>query len=210
VKLKGRPRPPEGLGEFGTDGAFPSFFAPAPELGSWVAEEILAEGGALHNPDHRHLLDADLEFLWAHKGFMKAGHQVVGQAEQVMFRAGGWQKGRQEQQFTQWFGRVPDFLITLDASYCLECPDVEFCALVEHELYHVAQSRDAFGAPAFTKDGQPKLAIRGHDVEEFIGVVRRYGATEQVSRLVDAARAKPEVDRLNIARACGCCLKVAA
>ncbi|SSW67286.1 hypothetical protein AVE30378_02545 [Achromobacter veterisilvae] len=182
---------------------------PAPELAHWVDQAILAKGGELHNPEHAHLVDADMAFLWAPAAFGKAGRTVLGQAEQVMFRAGGWQKARQEQQMIEWFGCVPEFLITLAADYCATCSDAEFCALVEHELYHVGQRTDEFGAPAFDKLGRPKLRIVGHDVEEFVGVVARYGPSVDVQRLVAAAGAAPAVPRLNIARACGCCLKVA-
>lgn len=154
-------------------------------------------------------MNADLAFLWAPAGFKKAGHTVLGQAEQVMFRAGGWQKARQEQQMVEWFGRVPAFLITLAADYCASCTDAEFCALVEHELYHIGQNLDEFGAPAFDKLGRPKLRIVGHDVEEFVGVVARYGPSADVRRLVAAAGTAPTVPRLDIARACGCCLRAA-
>lgn len=173
-------------------------------------EQILSEGGSIHNPDHDHLIDADLVFLWAPGGFTKAMKMVIGQAEEVMIRAGGWQKGRQEQQFHDWFGRVPSFMITLDASYCAQCTDAEWCALVEHELYHITQALDEFGAPKFSRDGQPKLKIRGHDVEEFVGVVKRYGMTPDVKRLVDAANAGPELRLNSIAHSCGTCLKAAA
>lgn len=184
-------------------------FAPAPELLEWVERVILAAGGPLHNPDHAHLVDADLEFLWASSGFQKAGRVVLGQAEQVMFRVGGWQKARQEQQMIEWFGRVPAFLITLAADYCATCSDAEFCALVEHELYHIGHASDAYGAPAFDKQGRPKLRMVGHDVEEFVGVVARYGPSTDVQRLVAVAGAAPSVLRLDIARACGCCLRAA-
>ncbi|MGB3432401.1 putative metallopeptidase [Achromobacter sp.] len=194
-----RPVPPEQLDRF----------LPAPELLAWVEQTILASGGPLHNPDHAHLVDADLAFLWAPEAFEKAGRTVLGQAEQVMFRAGGWQKARQEQQMIEWFGGVPAFLITLAADYCVTCGDAEFCALVEHELYHVGQARDPFGAPAFDKEGRPKLRIVGHDVEEFVGVVARYGQSADVRRLVAATSAAPAVPRLDIARACGCCLRAA-
>lgn len=194
-----RPTPPNGLDRF----------LPAPELLVWAERTILAPGGALHNPDHAHLVDAALAFIWAPSAFEKAGRTVLGQAEQVMFRAGGWQRARQEQQMIEWFGRVPAFLITLAADYCLSCSDGEFCALVEHELYHLGQARDPFGAPAFDKEGRPKLRIVGHDVEEFVGVVARYGPSADVQRLAAAAGAAPAVPRLDIARACGCCLKAA-
>jgi len=111
-----------------------------------------------------------------------------------------------EQQMFDWFGSVPAYIITLAADYCAECSDEEFCALVEHELYHIAQATDAFGAPKFTQGGLPKLVMRGHDVEEFVGVVRRYGASEEVQALVDAAKGSPEVSKINVARSCGTCL----
>lgn len=134
-------------------------FQPAEGVDDWVHKEILDKDGRIHNPDHLHLLEADLEFLWAPMGFTKQMRTVIGQAEEVMIRAGGWQKQRQEQQMLDWFGRVPTFLITLDASYCGSCSDIEFCALVEHELYHLAHKVDMFGAPAFTKEGRPKILI---------------------------------------------------
>ncbi|WMD23315.1 putative metallopeptidase [Achromobacter seleniivolatilans] len=206
---EGRPRPPAEWLERVCQSDAPQL-CPAPELLSWALGAIVAdEGGPIHNPDHAHLADADLAFLWASSGFSKGGRQILGQAEQVMFRAGGWQKARQEQQMVEWFGRVPAFLITLAADYCASCSDAEFCALVEHELYHIGQALDPYGAPAFDKLGRPKLRIVGHDVEEFIGVVARYGPSEDVRRLVAAAGNTPVVPRLSIARACGCCLKAA-
>lgn len=179
---------------------------PAKGVHEWLHAEILSEEGNLHNPDHAHLLEADLCFLWASNAFDKKGRAVLGQAEEVMIRAGGWQKARMEQQMYEWFGRIPDFIITFAADYCAQCSDLEFCALVEHELYHITHETDEFGAPKFTREGQPKLKLRGHDVEEFVGVVRRYGASRDVQQMVDAANRPAEVAHLNIARACGTCL----
>jgi len=152
------------------------------------------------------ILDADIRVMWASAAFAKKGRTVVGQAEQVAFRAGGWQKARMEQQMFDWFGCVPTYIITLAADYCAQCSDADFCALVEHELYHIAQAKDQYGAPKFTQEGLPKLEMRGHDVEEFVGVVRRYGASPDVQALVDAANSPAEVGKLNISRACGTCL----
>lgn len=180
--------------------------SPAIGVWDWVQREILADTGSIHNPDHGHLIDANIGVLWASSGFTKQGRYVLGQAEQVMFRAGGWQKARQEQQMREWFGEEPDFLITLAADYCSQCSDVEFCSLLEHELFHIAQKTDEFGAPKFSSDGMPSLYLRGHDVNEFVGVVRRYGASEAVQEMIDAASKPPEVAKINIARACGTCL----
>lgn len=180
---------------------------PAKGVYEWVQEQIIADGGHLHNSDHFHLADADIAFMWASSAFAKKGRSVLGQAEEVAFRAGGWQKARMEQQMYEWFGRIPKFIITLAADYCSQCSDLEFCALVEHELYHIAQATDEFGAPKFNRDtGQPVLTLRGHDVEEFVGVVRRYGASRDVQELVDAANQPAEVAHLDIARACGTCM----
>lgn len=99
------------------------------------------------------------------------GGRYWGQCEEVTFRCGVWQKGRQEQQMIRWFGYLPRFLITLAADYCSQCSDAEFCALVEHELYHICQEHNQYGEPKFTEEGFPKLKLRGHDVEEFVGVV---------------------------------------
>lgn len=180
---------------------------PANEVHEWVTENILSEGGNLYNPDHSHLLDADIRFMWASSAFEKQGRVVLGQAEEVAMRAGGWQKARMQQQMHEWFGEVPDYIITLAGDYCAQCSDIDFCALVEHELYHIAHKTDEFGAPAFYRDtGKPKLAMRGHDVEEFVGVVRRYGANAEVQKIIDAASQPAEVAHLDVARACGTCL----
>ncbi|HCT7897884.1 TPA: hypothetical protein OT849_001870 [Enterobacter cloacae] len=180
---------------------------PAVGMREWVQSQIIADTGHIHNPDHFHLADADIGFLWAAHAFNKKGRTVLGQAEEVMFRAGGWKKARMEQQMHEWFGRIPKFIITLAADYCSQCSDLEFCALVEHELYHIAHATDDFGAPKFNKEtGQPVLTLRGHDVEEFTGVVRRYGASKEVQELVDAANAPAEVAHIDIARSCGTCM----
>lgn len=196
-----RPMPPDSL----FDSPFCSL-APANDIMEWVNETILSESGEIYNPDHEHLDGADIKFLWASSGFAKKGRTVLGQCEEVMMRAGGWQKVRAEQQMREWFGYTPQFIITLAADFCLECSDLEFCALVEHELYHIAQQVDEFGIPKFTKQGTPKLCIRGHDVEEFNGVVRRYGASEEVKELIANAEAKPKVGLAKIAKACGTCI----
>lgn len=194
---------------------FEARFAPARDLGEWVRATFIAPGGDLHNPEHLHLQDADIAFVWASQGYVSKGRQVLGLTEDVVMagRGNAWQRGRAEQQLAEWFDRVPRFLITLDATYCAQCTDPEFCALVEHELYHCGHEHDEFGVPKFTKDGQPKLGIRGHDVEEFVGVVARYGVGSPdgyLGRLILAAAKGPSVAPIRVAQACGTCLLRAA
>ncbi|MNJ51784.1 hypothetical protein D3C77_470980 [compost metagenome] len=108
-----------------------------------------------------------------------------------------------------WFGSVPDYVITLAGDYCAQCTEAEFCALVEHELYHIGHKLDKYGAPAFTQDGMPKLEMRGHDVSEFVSIVERYGVGHpegDLARMVEAAKKPPSVSRASIANACGTCL----
>lgn len=199
-----RPQPPAALWE----GVWP-IFMPATELRDWALKTFVVEDAPLRNEDHQHLEHASIEFLWASEGFVKQGRTVLGQCEEVTFRAGPWQKGRQEQQMRAWFGQVPDFLITIDAKYARDCSDVDFCALVEHELMHIGHKMDEYGAPAFTRDGAPKLGMRGHDVNEFVGIVQRYGVGRpdgDLARLVDAANKGAEIRGYTIAQACGTCL----
>ena len=121
-------------------------------------------------------------------------HAVAGQAEIPRAQGNRWAKARHDQQLRDWFGAVPDFLLTSDPAYAAAASDRAFCALVEHELLHCGQERDGFGAPKFRQDGSPAFGIRGHDVEEFVAIVRRYGARAAAGRtaeLIEAARAAP-------------------
>lgn len=184
-------------------------FAPAPQLRDWAYATFIDDGAVLENPDHAHLRDADIGFLWAMIDNARRGRMVIGQAEPGTPQGamGKWAKGRAEQQVTEWFGGVPDFIITVHSPWWQQATDAEACALIEHELYHCAQEHDEFGQPKFSRQtGRPVYGMRGHDVEEFIGVARRYGATGAgVRDLVEAVNAGPEIDLAEIAHACGTC-----
>jgi hypothetical protein len=211
-----RPIPPETLGQFVGD--FPLTFAVALDMPLWVKHTFLEPDSKLFNQDHYHLfdfMDGQIGFLWASTGYSSKGRFVIGQTEQLLFRCNKWQKWRQEQQMHEWFGLVlPEFIITLDAEYWSTCGHNDACALIEHELYHIAHAKDQFGMPAFNRDtGLAKLEIRGHEVEEFIGVVRRYGTGHpegKLAQLVKAANDKPEIANIDIAHACGTCLRLVA
>lgn len=183
-------------------------FEPSQELANWFRAVFIDEGGPLYNPDHEHLQIANIGALWTNVTNRKNGRAIVGQAERGQPMAmGKWSKARAEQQVIQWFGEIPDFIMTIDAGYASVCSDVEWCALVEHELMHMAQETDEHGAPKFTSTGRPKFGIRGHDVEEFVGIVRRYGAgATGTAALVEAANRGPEIASASIAHACGTCL----
>lgn len=185
---------------------------PAPELKDWVVKSFLDADSPLYNPDHDHiteLLDHDdsfLAFAWASSPFKSKQMMIFGQCEKVMFNVGGWRKARQEQQMREWFGFIPTYLITVDASFCESASDRNFCALIEHELYHIGVQRGDDEEIIYSiQTGLPKHYLASHDVEEFFGVVKRWGASESVKRLVNIAQNPPFVPDLDVSKCCGTC-----
>ncbi|WP_375188445.1 putative metallopeptidase [Sphingobium yanoikuyae] len=200
------PRPPVHLLE-----TFAPAFVADPSLETWVRDTILFPGGALENPDHVHLQSADIGYLWTNVENARSGRRIIGQARLLPPAGEKWSAGMASAHILAMFERMPDFLIILDAMKAAEMEDWEVCALIEHELYHCAQKKDEFGEPMFHKEtGQPLWAMRGHDVEEFVGVVRRYGVTSpELAAMVQAVNRGASVAATQIARACGTCLRVA-
>lgn len=202
-KLLTRPMPPEGVFD-----ALPGF-TPAPELAEWSRATFIEWGGALHNEEHEHLEQAALGFLWASALCEDKGRRVLGTCEIVgQGQRKTWGAQRHAVQITGWFNTLPDFIITIDATAALTLSDRGFCALIEHELYHAGQAKDDEGMPRFDKkSGRPAFTLRPHDIEEFVGVVARYGAADHCTReaLIKAARAEPSVDDEDLWMACGTC-----
>lgn len=200
-----RPRPPQSL----LDGEGKPF-VPAQEVDAWARAAFIDEDAALVNEDHAHLRLADLGFLWTNVPNSRQGRAIIGTAErgEPQGAMGRWAKARARAQVCSWFGGMPDFIVTIDALYAAECGDVEFAALIEHELSHCAQEHDVYGAPKFTREGLPVWAMRAHDVEAFIGVARRYGAVEaNVRELVDTVNRGPLISRAQVAGICGSCTR---
>jgi hypothetical protein len=215
TQLLSRPRPPADL--VSMEGlTAPDLFLPAPELVEWIHAAYLDEAGPFYTPEHAHLNAARIACLWTNAENARHMRRIVGQAEMPARgnKGGKWQKARAEQQLREWFGEIPDFLLTFDAVYADECEDASFAALVDHELFHCAQALDEFGAPKFNKQtGQPEFTLKGHDVEEFVGVVRRFGiqaAGEAATEMVIAAAQRPEITPAKLGQACGTCLRKAA
>lgn len=200
-----RPRPPIDLVE-GASTAIP--FWPAPDFAEWMFDTFINEGATLENPEHEHLRDASIGVLWTSQDNTKRQRMIVGRAElgETVGGSDPWTKGRTVQQLEAWFGAVPDFILTFFAPFADKADDATFCALVEHELSHCAQERDSYGMPKWRKFGGPAFCMRGHDVEEFVGVVARYGADAAgVRDMADAAAAGPTIAAADISFACGNC-----
>jgi hypothetical protein len=202
-----RPRPPEQL--LGVEGALAPAFAPAPDLLDWMLATFVEEGAPLWNEEHMHLAAARIGVLWTSAANSRHGKMIAGQAE---FRPPGgsmgkWARARAQAQLHGWFGGEVDFLLTFYAQYAADCSDIAFCALCEHELYHCGQAKDEFGQPKFVEGtGLPVFCMRGHDVEEFVGVVKRYGAySVELQAMATVASQAPEFGPLKVAEVCGTC-----
>lgn len=206
-----RPYPPADFLEIDYRPGRPDFIV-AHDLMIWATSSFIDVEGEFANPDHAHLMHASLGMLWTRVANSRGMRSIVGTAELgEPMGMGKWRKARAQQQVREWFGHVPDFIITIDATWAAQADDATFCAVIEHELYHCAQERDEFGAPKFRKSGLPAFAMRGHDIEEFVGVVRRYGAAAAgVQDLIDAAQRPPEIARAHVAELCGTCMLKAA
>lgn len=183
-------------------------FVPAPEMVDWLMAVFVSEGGPLSNPDHAHLRQASIACLWTNRPLVAKMVRAIATAEVPMTRGNAWAKGQRDQQIGEWFGYEPDFLLTFDAVWWAEADDASACATVEHECYHCAQALDQYGAPKFGQDGRPLYGIKGHDCEEFVGVVARYGvghAAGKTAELVKAANKGPIIAPALIDIACGTC-----
>ena len=184
----------------------PNRYVPSPEWGRWIAGEIIGEGGALHNPEHADLQRAHVAVLLTNEKNTRSGSRILGTAQEGEPSGKTWSKGPRRQQLAEWYGSIPDFLITLDGYWIFERAQagepVKVLALIEHELYHMAQ--DGFSRTT----GKPKWKTVPHDVEEFVGVVRRYGAgapADKTRELVQAAQQEPEIAAADLDGICGTC-----
>lgn len=182
-------------------------FAPAPELEAWVRATIINDAGALYNREHRHLQYAEIGMLWTNVRYEKRQRHIVGEARIGQpTGSNAWSKALRERQLRQWFGQVPDFVITLDAVWFARADAAYRLAVIEHELEHCSQATDDYGAPRFGRDGRPRFAIKGHDLEIFVSQVRRYGAyNEALRELRGVLERGPTLDIGMIEALCGTC-----
>lgn len=180
-------------------------FAVAPDLGRWAKATFIDERGALYNPRYAHLGDASIGWLWSSYGAMSKGQVIAGECRLPAPLQQRWGSAAAHYQTIKWFGHVPDFIITI-ASFTADWGEWSFCALIEHELCHTAHLTDQYGMPRFTRDGEAILGIVGHDVEQFVDVVARYGAVASgVDGMVRAANKGPSIGQAQIDAACGTC-----
>jgi hypothetical protein len=137
-----------------------------------IAARLVAD---LSEFDHLRHGEASILFLMRAEKKIKAQRMILGELALPRFQGGlaplaSWLLAR------LCGGEAPDFIMTLDAEWWTQADGRAREALVFHELLHAAHAVDKEGEPKFTEEGLPIWDIRGHDIEEFNEVVRRYGA----------------------------------
>jgi len=200
------PRPPKEILEFGLPRCIP-----AHDLKDWAFKTFVEDGGELQNLDHDHLKFAEVLFLWASEPAREKGKDVIGYAEMFSPQFAKFGQVRSAQFIRDANnGQDPDFIVTICAPFVAEADPNAVLALIEHELYHCGQEVDEYGCPKFNKKGLPKFAMKGHDVEEFVGVVRRYGAwSPGLQELKSAIDSAPLISKSQSeAVYCGCGARV--
>tara|TARA_R110000824_G_scaffold401790_1_gene616413 strand:- start:2383 stop:2985 length:603 start_codon:yes stop_codon:yes gene_type:complete len=199
-----RPMPPQRI-----VAAVGDAFEPSHDVKNWVHDTFVSESATLANETHEHLRQASIGYVWTNVENVKKGRLILGTCQKLPPTGDKWAAGRMTHQLFDWFEHIPDFLITLFAPAAADMNNRAFMALVEHELSHAAQAKDKYGMPMFDKDtGKPLWAMRGHDFEEFVGVVQRYGSTSpELAAAVAAVNDGPTIGDAEIAGACGVCLK---
>lgn len=141
-------------------------------------------------PEHRHLVDNEIEvdYVMRNHEKTKAGRIVLGSVHEPTCQ--GEMAPLFEWMLERLLGQLPRFLVILDSAYWEQADDLQREILVFHELAHIRQKLDKYGAPRFDKDGLPVYGLVGHDVEEFTSVVARYGAhNADIAAFIKAANA---------------------
>lgn len=210
--LPKRPFPSAALFEEDLGGAF----ARAKDVEEWVKEHFIDPGGVFFSETHEPLADAYVGVLWATKEVKRKGVALIGTAEMPSRSVGhmsGFAKELWLWQMRRWFAtedepdKIPDFLITLNATWAAECEDVEFCAGCKHEVLHCRQATvdgTADGSLWFKRDGSRVWTIWPHDAETFVEIAEDFGAVERgVSELAAALARPPRFGASEIKIACG-------
>ena len=196
--------------------------APALDVEAWVQSEVLAENRPLSIYEHAHLREfkARVAFLWCTEHEARSGRRTLGTCQLARPTGRAWAQAQRRQQLTEWFGEVPTFLIVLDALHAQHALDTDrpenVLAVVDHELSHCGIKTDAYGARQFNdRTGEPVWTVRAHDVEEVVGVVRRWGTaatgTSALAAAIDHVREHgPDVAPASLDGICGTCKREVA
>ena len=150
-----------------------------------IAERLMRE------PEHEHLADNEISigYLMRTTEKLTGGKAVLGSVHDVKHMAQGAFKDLFAQLLEGMLGHLPQFVMVLDLAWWEAASDIDAEALVWHELCHVRQAVDKYGAPKFDLEGRPVYKIHEHDVAAFDSEVARYGCwTPDLKRFVAVAQ----------------------
>lgn len=151
---------------------------------------IIAER-LMRAPVHVHLYDNEVPIGWLMRMGRKdkGGKRELGSVHKTATMCQGGFKDLFGMMLERLLGSLPDFVIVLDAEFWNTATPTQREALVWHELAHIQQLTDKFGAPRFDKDGLPVFGIVEHDITAFRSEVQRFGAwTPDIAGFLDAVR----------------------
>jgi len=115
---------------------------------------------------HSHLVEAKIKYLFRTGSWSTQKRETWGKAQRI--------SGQQA------FLTGLDFVITVHMDVWEQLDEKERIALVDHELAHCCKGED-------DPEGNPTWYIQGHDVEEFISVIRRHGLWRPSLKKIDKA-----------------------
>lgn len=189
-----RPFPPQFMRTYGRE------LVRALDVESLVALGFTRTDGVFFDPEHEHLTTATIGVIWSNARHMVKGEEKAGMMELLPdpdSEPRTWTEARKHDWLASVYGRPwPRFQMTLSGVWSWVYDDRSFLALVDHELCHAAVARDEGGAMKHRPgSSEPIWKTRGHDVEQFVGTVRRWGAPAAgAAELVAAAAAPPRFE----------------
>lgn len=149
-----------------------------------IAERLMTD------PEHAHLRENEIRiaYLFRHESKTKGGKCVLGSVHEPTCQ--GELRNLFEWLLERLFGYMPDYLMILDKGFWDSVVPITREALIWHELSHIKQKLDEYGAPRFNRQtGEAIYHIVMHDIEEFNSTVARYGAwSPDVADFIAAAR----------------------
>lgn len=169
-----------------TDDTLDAFVVPAEgtEHPAIIAERLMED------PEHAHLRENEIriEYLFRNEPKTKGGRMVLGSVHEPSCQ--GEMRPLFEWLLERLFGYLPDYLIILDRGFWTSVTPQTREALIWHELAHIKQKLDEYGAPRFNRQtGLPIYGLVGHDIEEFRSTVERYGSwSPDIEDFLAAAR----------------------
>jgi len=170
---------------------FPDTFTRAAPIDALV-RQLIAD-----HDSFRHLRRASIGCLFSQRVILDRGAP----ARVVIVVPGQISSKQIERLFHEWamaqlfeHEELPDFVVFVDLALWQSDSELEREQLLFHELSHVQQKQDEFGAPRFEKSGRPALRLVPHDAEVFYSELKRYGRivpafTDTAIAIAEGARA---------------------